>query len=263
MATKHQKRERDVARVVFITGVAGGIGSATAKIFAENGWQVTGTDLKPLPEELKSSVHLFFQEDLTIDGVAERVMAEIKQKEGRLDAIVNNAALQICKLLVDTTADDFDRVIGANLKAVFMCMKYAHPLLAASGAGAVVNVSSVHAVATSRSISAYAASKGALSALTRAASLEFADDNIRVNAVLPGAVDTPMLHSGLSRGHVEGTNVLELVRGLGKKHVMGRVGQPEEIGEAILFLADSDRSSFVTGQSITIDGGATARLSTE
>jgi len=190
-------------------------------------------------------------------------MVQIKEKEGRLDALVNNAALQICKPLVDTTYEDFDRVIAANLKAVFMCMKHGHALLAASGSGAVINVSSVHAVATSRSISIYAASKGALSALTRAAALEFAEHNIRVNSVLPGAVDTPMLHSGLARGHVEGTNVKDLVRGLGKKHVLGRVGQPAEIGEAILFLADSDRSSFITGQSITVDGGATARLSTE
>lgn len=84
-----------------------------------------------------------------------------------------------------------------------------------------------------------------------------------MNAVLPGAVDTPMLHSGLSRGHVEGTDLKELVRGLGKKHVVGRVGQPEEIAKAVLFLADGSSSSFITGQSIVVDGGATARLSTE
>jgi NAD(P)-dependent dehydrogenase (short-subunit alcohol dehydrogenase family) len=84
-----------------------------------------------------------------------------------------------------------------------------------------------------------------------------------VNAVLPGAIDTPMLHAGLSRGHVEGSNVEELVRGLGKKHVLGRVGQPEEIGQAILFLADNKQSSFMTGQALVVDGGATARLSTE
>jgi len=257
------KRSRAHTRVVFVTGVAGGIGSATARVFSANGWRVVGTDIKDLGEDLKPAVHLFFKQDISVDGAPELIMKKIREQEGRLDAIVNNAALQICKPIVETTSDDFDRVIDSNLKAVFMCMKFAHPLLAASGSGSVVNVSSVHAVATSRSISVYAASKGALSALTRAAALEFAEHNIRVNAVLPGAVDTPMLHSGLSRGHVEGHDVNELVRGLGKKHVLGRVGQPEEIAEAILFLADSDKSSFITGQSITIDGGATARLSTE
>jgi glucose 1-dehydrogenase len=99
-------------------------------------------------------------------------------------------------------------------------------------------VSSVHAIATSANIAAYAASKGAMLGLTRALAIELASDNIRVNAVLPGAVDTPMLHSGLSRGHLQGYNVLDLVEQLGSKHVMGRVGQPHEIASAIYFLAD-------------------------
>lgn len=129
--------------------------------------------------------------------------------------------------------------------------------------GSVVNISSVHAVATSAGIAAYASSKGALLALTRAMALEFGTDGIRVNAVLPGAVDTPMLHAGLSRGHLNGDTTTKLLRGLGKKHVMGRVGKPSEIGQTILFLADNEKSSFMTGQALIVDGGATARLSTE
>jgi NAD(P)-dependent dehydrogenase (short-subunit alcohol dehydrogenase family) len=129
--------------------------------------------------------------------------------------------------------------------------------------GAIVNVSSVHAVATSANIAAYAASKGALLALTRALAIELAPDNIRVNAVLPGAVDTPMLHAGLSRGHVAGADLPALMQALSKRTVMGRIGQPTEIGQTILFLADSERSSFMTGQALVVDGGATARLSTE
>ncbi|MFM6397291.1 MAG: SDR family NAD(P)-dependent oxidoreductase, partial [Planktothrix sp.] len=126
-----------------------------------------------------------------------------------------------------------------------------------------MNVSSVHAIATSANIAAYAASKGAMLALTRALAIELASNNIRVNAVLPGAVDTPMLHSGLSRGHLRGDNVLDLMEQLGSKHVIGRVGQPQEIAEAIYFLADNNRSSFMTGQGLVVDGGATCRLSTE
>jgi NAD(P)-dependent dehydrogenase (short-subunit alcohol dehydrogenase family) len=102
----------------------------------------------------------------------------------------------------------------------------------------IVNVISVHAIATSANIAAYAASKGAMLALTRALAIELASDHIRVNAVLPGAVDTPMLHSGLSRGHLQGKGVAELVEQLGARHVMDRVGQSEEIAEAIYFLAD-------------------------
>jgi NAD(P)-dependent dehydrogenase (short-subunit alcohol dehydrogenase family) len=149
-----------------------------------------------------------------------------------------------------------------NLRSVFLGVQLAYPLLRVRR-GAIVNVSSVHAIATSCNIAAYAASKGALLALTRAMALEFGPDGVRVNAILPGAVDTGMLRAGLNRGHVSGMDPEDLVRGLGKRHVMGRVGKPEEIGKAILFLADNERSSFMTGQALVVDGGATARLSTE
>jgi len=129
--------------------------------------------------------------------------------------------------------------------------------------GSIVNVGSVHAIATSANIAAYAASKGALSALTRALAIKFAPDQIRVNAVLPGAVKTDMLLAGLQRGHLSGDRPDQLLDNLGRKTVMGRVGTSEEIARAILFLADANQSAFMTGQSLVIDGGATARLSTE
>jgi NAD(P)-dependent dehydrogenase (short-subunit alcohol dehydrogenase family) len=163
---------------------------------------------------------------------------------------------------LETSPEEWDQVFACNARSVFLSVKQAYPMLKKNG-GAIVNVSSVHAVATSCGIAAYAASKGALLALTRAMALEFGPENVRVNAVLPGAVDTPMLHAGLSRGHVQGDTIAKLVRGLGKKHVMGRVGKPHEIGQTILFLADAERSSFMTGQALIVDGGATARLSTE
>lgn len=247
-------------RVVAITGVAGGIGRATAKVFYEAGWLIVGIDRRE-PDNL-DEIHRFVQADISETEAPHHVFESIIAREGRLDALVNNAALQICKPIVETSAEDWDAVIACNVRSVFLSMKQAYTLLKKCG-GAVVNVSSVHAVATSCGIAAYAASKGALLALTRAAALEFGPEGVRVNAVLPGAVDTPMLHAGLGRGHVQGDTTAKLVRGLGKKHVMGRVGKPQEIGQTILFLADSERSSFMTGQALIVDGGATARLSTE
>jgi NAD(P)-dependent dehydrogenase (short-subunit alcohol dehydrogenase family) len=131
--------------------------------------------------------------------------------------------------------------------------------------GSVVNVSSVHAVATSENIAVYAASKGSLSALTRAMALEYGKVGVRVNAVCPGAVDTGMLRAGLMRDNFtnENATVQQRLENLGRKQCIGRVGEPEEIGELILFLADGNKSGYITGENIVIDGGATVKLSTE
>jgi NAD(P)-dependent dehydrogenase (short-subunit alcohol dehydrogenase family) len=247
-------------KVVLITGVAGGIGSATAQVFAEAGWHVIGVDRREL-DRLEGVEH-FVRADISDPAAIKRIFDEVTVNEGRLDALVNNAAVQICKPIVETTAEEWDKVMSNNVRSVFLSVRYAFPLLREQN-GAIVNVSSVHAVATSSNIAAYAASKGALLALTRAMALEFGSDGVRVNAILPGAVDTRMLRAGLDRGHVDGNNMEELIRGLGEQHVLGRVGRPEEIGRAILFLADNEQSSFMTGQALIVDGGATARLSTE
>ena len=247
-------------RVVLITGAAGGIGGATARVFAEAGWHVVGVDRQDV--EVPPWITHFIQADIAHPQAADRIVEAVHAREGRLHALVNNAAVQLCKSLVETTAEEWDAVMASNVRSVFLTAKAAFPLLRESE-GAIINVSSVHALATSACIAAYAASKGALLALTRAMALEFGPHHIRVNAVLPGAVDTSMLHNGLNRGHVNGLNLEEMIRGLGRKHVMGRVGRPEEIGQAILFLADGARSSFMTGQAMVVDGGATARLSTE
>lgn len=249
-----------MSKVVLITGVAGGIGSATARVFADAGWHVVGVDRRQV-DDLPGVAH-FIHADISDPEALERIFGEVTADEGRLDALVNNAAIQICKPLVETTPDEWDAVMASNLRSVYLAVRLAYPLMRGRG-GAIVNVSSVHAIATSANIAAYAASKGAVLALTRALAIELAPDRIRVNAVLPGAVDTPMLHASLTRRHVEGTDVQELMQALGNRTVMGRVGHPEEIGQAILFLADNEQSSFMTGQALIVDGGATARLSTE
>ena len=191
------------------------------------------------------------------------IFEQVRRFSPVLNAVVNNAAVQIAKPLLETSIEEWDNVIATNLRSAFIIAKLAYPFLKDACDGSIVNVSSVHAVATSVNISAYAASKGGLLALTRAMAIEFAKDNIRVNAILPGAVDTPMLRAGLQRGHVSGGTVLDRLENLARRTVNGRVGQPEEIAHAIYFLADSTQSSYMTGQAMIIDGGATARLSTE
>ena len=190
------------------------------------------------------------------------VFDEIKSEEGRIDSLVNNAALQICKPILETTVEEWDAVFNTNVRSVFYTSKLAHPLMAEKG-GSIVNVSSVHAIATSLDIAAYAASKGAIKTLTQNLAIEFARDNIRVNAVLPGAVDTPMLHRGLMRDNFEEDSLERKINTLASKTVFGHVGKPDEIAQVIYFLSDVDRSSFCTGQALVIDGGATVRLSTE
>jgi NAD(P)-dependent dehydrogenase (short-subunit alcohol dehydrogenase family) len=249
-------------RVVLITGASGGIGRATVAHFADQGWLVVGVDRAPFGDEFPAD-GLFIQSDISFGENLESIFSRVREYTDHLDALVNNAALQVAKPLLETSVEEWDAVMASNLRSVFLGVKLAHPLLRAGGGGAIVNVSSVHAVATSANIAAYAASKGGLLAFTRAIAIEFAPDNIRVNAILPGAVDTPMLRAGLDRGHLGGEDILQRLDNLARKTVSGKVGLPEEIAHAIYFLADSQQSSFMTGQALIVDGGATARLSTE
>lgn len=250
------------SRILLITGAAGGIGRATVEIFSQKGWRVIGVDRSPRYDAFPED-GIYIQADISLPEKIEEIYEKASSYTDTLDAVVNNAAVQIAKPLIDTTADEWDMVMASNLRSVFLGAKLAYPLLKARGGGAIVNVSSVHAVATSANIAAYAASKGGLLALTRAMAIEFAPDEIRVNAILPGAVDTPMLRAGFNRGHLGEGDVLDRLENLARKTVNGRVGQPEEIARSIYFLADSTQSSFMTGQALIVDGGATARLSTE
>jgi len=249
-------------KTVLITGVGGGIGRATLEHFAHQGWRVIGVDRNPFEGEFP--VHgCFIRADISHPESAEFIFEQTRTFSSSLDALVNNAAVQVAKPLIETTVDEWDAVMASNLRPVFLFAKLAYPLFKAAGGGAIVNVSSVHAVQTSANIAAYAASKGGILALTRAMAIEFAPDNIRVNAILPGAVDTPMLRAGLDRGHVGHGDMQSRLDNLARKTVNGRVGQPEEIAHAIYFLANNEQSSFMTGQALVVDGGATARLSTE
>ncbi len=234
-----------MSRVAVVTGAAGGVGSATCDVLEAQGWSVLAVDRRPVDREGALQIDL---------ADAPYVMEMLRRCE-RVDALVNNAALQLFKPLEDTTLAEWDAVHHVNLRGAFACLKACRDRLIETG-GAVVNVASVHAIATSQSISAYAASKGGLLAFTRAAALELAPHGVRVNAVVPGAVDTPALRDGFVRREDAEASLIASTP-------LKRIGRPEEIAEAIAFLADNDRSGYITGQSLTIDGGALAALSTE
>jgi NAD(P)-dependent dehydrogenase (short-subunit alcohol dehydrogenase family) len=234
-----------VSGVVVVTGAAGGIGTVTCDVLQDYGWDVVAMD------RLAVDRPGALQVDLADAPAVACALGALP----RVDALVNNAAIQLYKSLLDTTVEEWDAVAAVNIRAAFACLKALHPRLVESR-GAVVNVSSVHAIATSHSIAAYAATKGGLVAFTRAAAIELAPLGVRVNAVLPGAVETPALRAGFSRcAGAEATLV--------ERTPLQRVGQPCDIAEAIAFLLDGKRSGFITGQELVVDGGALARLSTE
>jgi glucose 1-dehydrogenase len=251
-----------MTKTILITGAGGGIGRATVHHFAANGWRVIGVDRRDFGEDFPQTGR-FIKADISQPESTEQIFEQARDFHPMLDALVNNAAVQVAKPLVETTVEEWDSVMASNLRSAFLFVKLAHPLMKAAGGGAIVNVSSVHAIQTSVNIAVYAASKGGMLALTRAMAIELAPDNIRVNAILPGAVDTPMLRAGLGRGHAGPGDLQERLDNLARRTVSGKIGTPEEIARAIYFLADNEQSSFMTGQALVVDGGATARLSTE
>lgn len=245
---------------VLITGATSGIGLATAELFVDAGWDVIGVGRREY-EDPGGRIR-FLRGDVSDPASIKEVLKETAGMVDKLGCIVNNAAMELDKPLVEIEDSEWDALMATNLRPVFLFARDGHDQLLSPG-GSIVNVSSVHAIATSVNISAYAASKGAMCALTRAMALEFAPEGIRVNAVIPGAVDTPMLRAGVDRGPLEGETIEDKLVSLSGRTPVKRIGRPEEIAEAILFLADNERSSFITGESLVVDGGALARLSTE
>jgi len=246
-----------MTRVALVTGAAGGLGQATVAAFREGGWQVVGIDRVESAAIEYGDVYL--SANVADAAAVESAFAQVARLE-RIDALVNNAAIQVGSTVLETSPEDWDAVMATNVRSSFLTIRAAYPLMRDRGA-AVVNVSSVHAVATSHAVAAYATSKAALMGLTRAAAVELASSGIRVNAVLPGAIDTPMLQAGVERRGASTPDAA--LSALASRTPLGRVALPEEIAQAILFLSDPVRSSFMTGQCLIVDGGATAHLSTE
>ncbi len=247
------------SRVAVVTGAAGGIGRACVAAFMAEGWDVAAIDKVDRPEGMPG--RWYARIDLGVRTTADR-LRDFFAEVGRIDALVNNAALQVSKSIADTSDAEWAAVLGVNAAAPFVAIREALPYLRKSK-GAVINVSSVHGLATSAQIAAYASSKAALAGLTRAAAVELGPEGVRVNAVLPGAIDTAMLRAGAEDRRISEADADDRIASLASRTPLRRIGQPEEIAQAIVFLADADRSSFVTGTTLVVDGGAMARLSIE
>ncbi|KAF5042283.1 Dihydroanticapsin 7-dehydrogenase [anaerobic digester metagenome] len=243
-----------------VTGGAGGIGLACARALAREGLRVYGADVAGPPEA--DCFAAFWTVDLSQEEAVAATATRLLEREPALACLVNNAALQVTKPLAETGVAEFNAVLATNLVAPFQLTVALLQALGRAG-GAVVNIASVHALATSRDIGAYAASKAGLLGLTRTMALEFAAQGIRANAVLPGAVDTAMLRRGLARDLYAGEQAPDPLDALAERHPLRRVGRPEEIAEAVVFLADPARSSFMTGQGLVVDGGCLCKLATE
>lgn len=241
-----------------VTGAGSGIGRACVDCFLTAGWQVLAIDLRYMGSMAEKGVTRAVC-DVTADEQVSKVVETFARGVGGIDALVNSAAIQPIGDPLAAAPEEWRRTLDVNVRGIAVMVQACRPWLARR-AGGIVNVSSVHARATSPEIGVYAASKGAVSAFTRALAVQLAAEQIRVNAVLPGAVDTSMLRVSLSRS---GGEVEVAIADLAARTVMGRVGTPDEIARTIYFLADSEASPFTTGTELVVDGGASARLSTE
>ena len=244
---------------IVITGAASGIGLSSVNLFKDAGWRVLGSDIQNKPIDFMGD--FFCRADLSIQEGIEKLVAFCQQLNS-IDALVNNAAIQICKPLEETRLSDIDAVFNTNFKAPLLLTCRLRPLLQKKS-GSVVHICSVHSLVTSNNIGIYAASKAALMSLTRTMSMEFAGYGIRVNSILPGAVKTAMLEEGVNRFVGNKTETKFFLKKMEKKIPLERIGEPDEIAKAILFLADNNQSSYITGQGIVVDGGCLAQLSSE
>jgi NAD(P)-dependent dehydrogenase (short-subunit alcohol dehydrogenase family) len=244
-------------KVAFVTGAANGIGRAAALAFAREGASVVVADISEqgnqetarMVEELGGRA-LAVRCDVTRVEDVKAALDKAVEAFGRLDVAFNNAGSeQPVTATADLTEDEWDRVVSINLRSVFLCMKYQVPLLLKHGGGSIVNTSSGAGVKGFAGQAAYSAAKHGVIGLTKAAALDYAKFNIRVNAVCPGIIDTPMMQR-FTEGTSEGRE-----RVIAQEPV-GRMGTPEEIAEAVLWLC-SDTAGFVIGHALVIDGGQT------
>jgi NAD(P)-dependent dehydrogenase (short-subunit alcohol dehydrogenase family) len=246
-------------KVVLVTGAASGIGLASARALAREGARVMLSDRdaekgKRAAAQIRSEGgQTFFRvADVTDEAQVEALVRETVDAFGRLDAAHNNAGITGAMGPVhEVTLEDWRRTLDTNLTSVFLCMKHELRVMQAAGRGAIVNTSSGAGVLATPGLSAYASSKHGVLGLTKTAALENARTGVRVNAILPGSIDTPMLRAAMSLDPA----VEQMIRG---SQPGGRLGTPEEVAEAVVWLC-SDRSAFVSGASLAVDGAAVCR----
>lgn len=246
--------------VALVTGAASGIGLATAKAFAQAGASVALADVngdaaRVQAEALVAAGHqaIGLRCDVADIDQVEAMVEETIATFGQLDAAFNNAGIQnILAEIADATVDDYDRVMSINLRGVWACMKFELEHMRRQGSGTIVNCSSLGGLVGGAERANYHAAKHGVIGLTKSAALEYAARNIRVNAVCPGLIWTPMVDSMVAAGQGEA------MEGMVKAVPMGRHGKPEEIADTVLWLSSST-SSYVTGQSISVDGGFVMR----
>jgi NAD(P)-dependent dehydrogenase (short-subunit alcohol dehydrogenase family) len=244
-----------------ITGGASGIGFATAKLFLEEGAKVAIADIsekngQEAVKKLKKKGRdvIFIKSDVTKEADAKMMVKKTVDEFGKLDILFNNAGILITKKLHELTEAEWDRILGINLKGVFLVSKHAVIQMMKQGGGVIVNNASANSIVADYDVPSYCASKGGVGMLTRAMALDYAKKCIRVNAVCYGEIHTPLAEQ---EARDRGENWDDFAKLMGTQHPLGRMGEPEEAALAVLFLA-SDDSTFVTGALLSVDGGFTA-----
>lgn len=246
-------------KVVVITGVASGIGRATANLFVKEGARIVGADIdedggRSIATKIQAfgGSMIFIKTDVSYENDI-KALFETARELGGVDVLFNNAGVEITKGLLETSEEDWDQCMNVNLKSVFLSCKYGIQQMRGKGSGVIINNSSVAGLVGSFS-PAYSAAKGGIIALTKALATDFGQYNIRVNCICPGAIETPMLERMLeSKGNSSDVRAERT-----KQYPLARFGYPDEVAQTALFLASTD-STFVTGATIVVDGGFTAK----
>jgi meso-butanediol dehydrogenase / (S,S)-butanediol dehydrogenase / diacetyl reductase len=245
-------------RVAVVTGAASGIGFACAQLLLSRGASVALFDVNAAQGAARANqlgpAAAFFPTDVASEESVAASIASVRERFARIDILVNCAAIQIMGTLLETAGEQWDRLQQVNLKGVFLCSKAAMPLLQASGAGAIVNISSILGIVADPDLAAYGAMKGGVIALTRSMAIGYGPTGVRVNCICPGDVNTPMVAAYFDNA----PDPAALRAEVNSKYALRRIADPAEIAEVVAFLA-SDSASFMTGSILVVDGGLTSK----
>ena len=241
-------------KVAIVTGAAGGVGGEVVRLLNERGASVVAEDIDPAVSEMATGDGriVAVEGDVADAATAQRAVDLALERFGHLDVLVNNAARFLMKGILDTSDEEWDGLLSVNLRGVFVHSRAALPHLVQRDASAIVNLASISGLVGLPSQAAYCATKGAIVQLTRQLAVEFAPQGVRVNAVAPGAIETPFLLDALP------PDPAAILADIAASHPLGRNSQPAEIAEVVAFLA-SDRAGFMAGAIVPVDGGYTAQ----